>query len=80
MSLGERIGQYRRSLGVSQEELGARLGVSRQAVSKWEMDLSRPARGKLVRLSEVLEVPEETWVAIDAEQAAKERPKDSARR
>lgn len=32
-----------------------------------------------MRLSEVLEVPEETWVAIDAEQAAKERPKDSAR-
>ena len=36
MTLGQRITQYRKQLGVSQEELGARLGVSRQAVSKWE--------------------------------------------
>ena len=32
MSLGERIGQYRRSLGVSQEELGARLEIGRAHV------------------------------------------------
>ena len=31
MTLGQRITQYRKQLGVSQEELGARLGVSRQA-------------------------------------------------
>ncbi|WP_418725753.1 helix-turn-helix transcriptional regulator [Dysosmobacter sp.] len=36
MTLGQRISGYRKALGVSQEELGARLGVSRQAVSKWE--------------------------------------------
>ena len=36
------------------EALAQHLNVSPQAVSKWEMDLSRPARGKLARLSEVL--------------------------
>ena len=36
MTLGQRISAYRKTLGISQEELGARLGVSRQAVSKWE--------------------------------------------
>lgn len=79
MTYGEQIRRGREAKGLTQEQLAESLDVSRQAVSKWEMDLSRPARGKLVRLSEVLEVPEETWVAIDAEQAAKERPKDSAR-
>lgn len=34
MTLGQRISLYRKKLNISQEELGARLGVSRQAVSK----------------------------------------------
>ena len=42
MTLGQRISRYRKELHISQEELGARLGVSRQAVSKWETDLSAP--------------------------------------
>ncbi len=79
MTYGERIKQGREKKGLTQEQLAESLGVSRQAVSKWEMDLSRPARGKLARLSEVLEVPEEAWDAIDAEQAAASRPRDSAR-
>lgn len=40
MTLGQRISEYRKGLGISQEELGARLGVSRQAVSKWETEVS----------------------------------------
>ena len=52
MSLGERIGQYRRSLGVSQEELGARLGVSRQAVSKWETNAATPDMANLIALAQ----------------------------
>ena len=36
MELSERIQQLRKAQGISQEELAARLGVSRQAVSKWE--------------------------------------------
>lgn len=79
MTYGERIKQARERRGLTQEQLAETLDVSRQAVSKWEMDLSRPARGKLARLSEVLELPEEAWAAIDAEQAAAQRPKDAAR-
>ena len=40
MSLGERISQARKRAGLSQEQLGEQLGVSRQAVSKWESGLS----------------------------------------
>ncbi len=36
MTLGERIALARKKAGLSQEQLGDRLGVSRQAVSKWE--------------------------------------------
>ena len=67
MTLGQRISLYRKKLHISQEELGARLGVSRQAVSKWETDLSAPdlnnliglARELGVSLAELTETPEE---------------------
>ena len=36
MTLGERIQELRREKGLSQEGLGEQLGVSRQAVSRWE--------------------------------------------
>ena len=51
MLLGQRISQYRRALGISQEELGARLGVSRQAVSKWETGAAAPDMENLLALA-----------------------------
>ena len=67
MTLGERIASHRRALGISQEELGARLGVSRQAVSKWETSTAVPDMENLLALSrefgvsvaELTETPEE---------------------
>ncbi len=38
MTLGQRIYSLRKARGLSQEELAAAVGVSRQAVSKWELD------------------------------------------
>ena len=40
MTLGERIQALRRERGMSQEGLAEVLGISRQAVSKWEKDVS----------------------------------------
>lgn len=51
MTLGQRISQHRKALGISQEELGERLGVSRQAVSKWETDASSPDMENLLALA-----------------------------
>lgn len=56
MTLGQRISLYRKKLNISQEELGARLGVSRQAVSKWETDLSTPDLNNLIGLARELGV------------------------
>ena len=51
MTLGQRISGYRKALGISQEELGARLGVSRQAVSKWETGAAAPDMENLLALA-----------------------------
>ncbi len=54
MSIGERIVQLRNDASLSQGKLADALGVSRQAVSKWENDLSSPDTINLIRLAEVL--------------------------
>lgn len=40
MNIGDRIQHLRKSKGISQEELADKIGVSRQAVSKWESEQS----------------------------------------
>lgn len=56
MTLGIRIGLLRREKGMKQEELAERLGVSPQAVSKWENDLNCPDIGLLPLLAKTLGV------------------------
>lgn len=54
MSIGERITQLRKERGISQGQLAQTLSVSRQAVSKWENDLTAPDTIKLIQLADVL--------------------------
>ena len=42
MALGERIKECRQNTGLSQEKVAELVGVSRQAVTKWEMNQSAP--------------------------------------
>ncbi len=56
MTIGQRIMQIRVSSGLSQEEFGAKLGVSRQTVSKWELDTSIPELPKIVKISKLFSV------------------------
>ena len=42
MSIGKNIAKYRKAKGLTQEELGSKLGVTNQAVSKWESEVSMP--------------------------------------
>jgi len=53
MTLGKRIMQHRKRLGMTQEQLADRVGVSAQAVSKWENDLSCPDISLLPQLAEI---------------------------
>ncbi|MBQ6842833.1 MAG: helix-turn-helix transcriptional regulator [Firmicutes bacterium] len=53
MTLGERIKECRLRAGMSQEKLAELVGVSRQAVTKWEADQSAPHTENLFRLAEI---------------------------
>lgn len=56
MTFGEKIQKLRKENGLSQEELSYQLGVSRQAVSKWERDNGYPETEKIVRMSKIFHV------------------------
>lgn len=54
--LSEKIYRLRRKSGLSQEQLAEKIGVSRQAISKWEGGLSTPELDKLKALSECFQI------------------------
>ena len=56
ITLGQKISTLRKEKGITQEGLSERLGVSPQAVSKWENDISSPDISLLVELAEILGV------------------------
>ena len=56
MTLGQKLQKLRMDAALSQEELAARLDVSRQAVSKWELDKTVPEVKYIVALSEAFQV------------------------
>ena len=56
MTVGKVIMTKRKELGLSQEALGEKLGVSRQAIYKWESDAALPEIEKLVALSRIFSV------------------------
>ncbi len=51
MTTGEKIAMLRKRKNITQEQLAEILGVSRQSVSRWEMDQAFPETEKLIRLS-----------------------------
>lgn len=55
MDIADRIQNLRKSRGISQEELADKIGVSRQAVSKWESEQSTPDIEKVILLSDYFE-------------------------
>lgn len=56
MNIADRIQYLRKTKGFSQEELADKMGVSRQAVSKWESEQSIPDVEKIIVMSELFEV------------------------
>lgn len=56
MTLGQKITHLRTASSMSQEKLADALGVSRQSVSKWEMDQAYPQPEKLILLSDMFKI------------------------
>lgn len=51
MTFGEKLQTLRKQKGISQEQLAAELDISRQAVSKWELDACLPDTEKVIAIS-----------------------------
>lgn len=54
--IGETLQEYRKSANLTQEEFAAKVGVTRQAVSKWELDKAYPDLDKLADICEIFQV------------------------
>ena len=73
MTIGQKIAQLRAAADISQEQLAESLGVSRQSVSKWEMDQALPQIDKVVLLSELFNVPTDELLHEDMSISQKQR-------
>ena len=56
MTLGEKIHALRKQSGMSQEQLAERITISRQAISRWELNESVPDVDNIVQLSQIFGV------------------------
>ena len=77
MNMADRIQYLRKGKGISQEELADKVGVSRQAVSKWESEQSTPDIEKIIIMSDFFGVTTDYILkgiepAADNEQKGKE--------
>lgn len=72
MKLGETILKYRQARGLSQEKLAERVGVSRQAVSKWEVGDAVPDTDKLIPLARTLGITVDELLGNIPEEEEKE--------
>ena len=75
--LGQRLQQLRKAKGFSQEELADRVGVSRQAVSKWEGGQTAPDLERLLALSKQLDGTTD-YLLTGQHPAAREQGPDAA--
>ena len=65
MAIGQKIMKLRSEMGLSQEELAEKLGVSRQTVSKWELDQAFPQLDKIIFLSRFFRVSTDDLIVDD---------------
>lgn len=73
MTLGSKLAQERKLKNLTQEQLAELLGVSRQAISKWESDLAFPETEKLLRLCELFDCSLD-YLLRDAPRTAAQQP------
>lgn len=64
MSIAENIAKYRKAMGFTQEQLGEMLGVTNQAVSKWESAVSMPDVMLLPKIADALGITLEELYGI----------------
>lgn len=77
-TLGRRIQACRKAIGLSQEALGEQLQVSRQAVSKWESDITIPELDSLIAMSRIFGVSIGALLGVEPAGTANAEQPDAA--
>ena len=67
VEIAQRLAEMRREKGYSQEELATQLGLSRQAVSKWERAESSPDTGNLIALADLYGITLDELVRVEVD-------------
>lgn len=73
MTIGEKISRLRKETNYTQEQLADILGVSRQAISKWESNITYPETDKLIRLSKLFNCSLD-YLLKESEESNRENP------
>ena len=82
MTFGEKLQKLRKAQGLSQEELAGRLSVTRQTISKWELDQSTPELALLAQISDIFGITTDYLIkdapaeAASAQTPAAKKPAD----
>ena len=74
LTIGQRIAVKRKELGMSQIDLGEKMGVSRQSISKWESDGALPEIDKLIALSKLFGVSVGWLLGVEHDARTEESP------
>nr|WP_308627655.1 helix-turn-helix transcriptional regulator [uncultured Eisenbergiella sp.] len=72
MTLGEKLQYLRKEKGISQEQLAEQMTISRQAISKWELDTSIPDVENIIQISKLFDVTTD-WLLM-GDSAFPEKP------
>ena len=76
IELGNRLAELRKQHGLSQEDLADKLGVSRQAISKWERGEASPDTDNLIELAKIYNISLDDLLGLDAPKQEKEEKED----
>lgn len=77
-SIGERILELRKNKSMTQDELAGRMGITPQALSKWERGLSLPDVGLLTNLCDVLDVSADYLLGVEPKNLTEDGDRDKA--
>ena len=78
MTMGEKILKLRKARGWNQEDLAEQIGVTRQAVSRWESDSAKPDADKIVAICDLFGVSTDYLLRADYVESKEVPPTSSA--
>ena len=65
MEFGNKLRTLRKAKGLSQENLAKQLGISRQAISKWESNLSQPDIDNIIQLCKIFQISADELLGVN---------------